>query len=485
MNIEILIDHINKERGIHLSAGYYREIQTWMDWWRGFYKPFHQFFELGVDGHKIERYLYTLKMGKKVCEDWASILLNDKTTVTVDDTPSSLFLQGTEEEHGAGGIFGANAFWRRGNELVEKAFASGTGAVVLRGRGLKLSGESIVSDSGAKLGMEFLPAEGIIPLTVRNGEIVDVAFASEVLEGGQTYIYLETHALEKGGYVITNRYFKEEKGAMTEALLPDGVAGVIHTGSDIPLFAILRPNIVNNVDESTALGVSVFANAVDNLTGVDLAYNNFCRDLKLGGKKVFVNQELTKRDEHGNIITPDDVAQQLFTVVGDKALGDGKDLIQEFNPTLRVQENADAVQAQLDYLSFKVGLGTKHYQFNGGSIVTATQYAGDKQELIQNASKHYIAVEAFLAALVRAVLSAGKMFCGQSVNPEAKVSVQFEDSYIIDKESERQRDLQEVRDGIMQKWEYRVKWYGETEKKAKSMIPAERSNDDWMGFKEE
>lgn len=485
MNIEILIDHINKERGIHLSAGYYKEIQMWMDWWRGFYKPFHQFTEVGADGNKIMRKLYTLKMGKKVCEDWASILLNDKTTVTVDDTTSSLFLQGTEEEHGTGGIFGANAFWRRGNELVEKAFASGTGAVVLRVRGLKLSGESIVSDSGAKLGMEFLPAEGIIPLTVRNGEIVDVAFASEVLEGGQAYIYLETHALESGGYVITNRYFKEEKGALMEAALPEGVAGVIHTGSDIPLFAILRPNIVNNVDESTALGVSVFANAMDNLTGVDLAYNNFCRDLKLGGKKVFVNQELTKRDEHGNIITPDDVAQQLFTVVGDKVLGDGKDMIQEFNPTLRVQENADAVQAQLDYLSFKVGLGTKHYQFNGGSIVTATQYAGDKQELIQNASKHYIAVEIFLAALVRAVLSAGKMFCGQSVNPEAKVSVQFEDSYIIDKETERQRDLQEVRDGIMQKWEYRVKWYGETEKKAKSMIPAERSNDDWMGFKEE
>ena len=58
----------------------------------------------------------------------------------------------------------------------------------------------------------------------------------------------------------------------------------------------------------------------------------------------------------------------------------------------------------LDYLSFKCGLGTKHYQFNAGSIVTATQYTGDKQELIQNAAKHYIPVEAALKAVVKDAL---------------------------------------------------------------------------------
>lgn len=135
---------------------------------------------------------------------------------------------------------------------------------------------------------------------------------------------------------------------------------------------------------------------------------------------------------------------------------DVKSLVYEFNPSLRVSENKDGVQAMLDYLSFKCGLGTKHYQFNAGSIVTATQYMGDKQELVQNAAKHYITVEAAIKAVVRAALWIGKDVIGLPVDPETDVTVQFEDSYVIDKESERLRDQQEVRDGLLQKWEYRV-----------------------------
>jgi A118 family predicted phage portal protein len=190
-------------------------------------------------------------------------------------------------------------------------------------------------------------------------------------------------------------------------------------------------------------------------------------------------------DAEGNIVTPDDVMQQLFVQVGDALVDEnGKQMaVQEFNPELRVQENKEGIQSQLDYLSFKCGLGTKHYQFNAGSVVTATQYMGDKQELIQNAAKHYIVIERSLKALVRAILWAGKEILGQSVDPEATVTINFEDSYIIDKESERLRDLQEIRDGIMQKYEYRVKWYGEDEATAKKMIAQQLSNDELMGFR--
>ena len=479
MNISAVIDFINRERGANISGAYYRHVQAWLDWWAGFYKPFHSFTELGVDGKRIHRKLYTMKMAKKVCEDWAAILLNDKTTIIIDDKTSSRYLQGDD---GTGGVLGENQFWQRGNEFIETTFASGTGATVLRVQGMKVS-EGRVQPGEGCIELDFLPALYVIPITVRKGQIIDAAFASEVLENGEKYIYLETHILEGKEYTITNRYFKIENGALEEQTLPPGIAPVVHTGSDIPWFSILRPNIVNNVDPFAAMGVSVFANAIDNLMGVDLAFNNFCRDFKLGGKKVFYNKSLTKTDQDGNTITPDDVAQQLFTVVGDELLtADDNTLIHEFNPAIRVQENTDGLQAQLDYLSFKCGFGTKHYQFNAGSIVTATQYNGDKQELIQNAAKHYIAVETYIKSLVRSILWIGKNICGEPVDPDTLVKVNFEDSYIIDKESERLRDQQEARDGLMQKWEYRVKWYGEDEATAKNMAGAERSDNEYMGF---
>jgi A118 family predicted phage portal protein len=310
-----------------------------------------------------------------------------------------------------------------------------------------------------------------------------VPFVSETIEKGKPYLYLEIHELMGGEYVITNRYFKAENEQLTEEPLPQGIAPVVHTGTDIPLFSIITPNIVNTFANANGLGMSIYAHAIDNLMGVDLAFNNLCRDFKLGGKKVFYNQSIIQTDADGYQVAPDDVMQQLFVQVGDEMLSENgqQKAVQEFNPTLRVTENKDGIQGQLDYLSFKCGLGTKHYQFNSGSIVTATQYMGDKQELVQNASKHYIVIERALKQLVRAILWAGKEILGQPVNPDAKITVNFEDSYVIDKESERLRDLQEIRDGLMQKWEYRMKWKGEDEDTAKSMAAETPVKDNLFG----
>ena len=41
---------------------------------------------------------------------------------------------------------------------------------------------------------------------------------------------------------------------------------------------------------------------------------------------------------------------------------------------------------------------------------------------------------------------------------------------IIDDEAGRERDRQDVRDGLLNDWEYRVKWYGETAEEAKAAL---------------
>ena len=471
MQVKTVVNYLNKTYGYNLNSNYYDKIDTWADWWKGFHEPFHRFREVGVDHGIKDRELYTLKMAKKVCEDWAAILLNEKTELVLEDEASAIFLQGKD---GTGGVFGQTDFWTKANELVEKAFYSGTGAVLLRLKNMKLLNDTVRPDATTNIALEYLTAQHIIPLTVRSGRITEAAFVSDVLDKGANYIYLEQHLLEADGYVVHNAYFKQKNDQMEPVPLPDGVAEEFHTKSTIPLFAIIRPNIVNHFSDNLGLGMSIYADALDNLKGVDLAFNNFCRDLKLGGKKVFLNKSLLQVDERGNTITPDDVAQQLFTTIGDEVTMEDNTLIHEFNPDLRTEANKEAIQGQLDYLSFKCGLGTKHYQFNAGSVVTATQYMGDKQELMQNASKHYIAVERFLQQIVRAILWAGKEVLGESVDPDTQITVNFEDSYIIDKESERLRDQQEVRDGLLNKWEYRVKWYGEEEATAKAMV-AEQS----------
>lgn len=420
MDIRAVIGVLNKELGVNMTADYYNHIEEWRQWWAGYVKSFHKFSETTDTGKKKERTLYSLRMAKKICEDWAACLLNEKTQIVLKDEASSEFLQGPEEEQSTGGVFGAISFWDEANSLVEKAFYSGTGAFVMKLDGL-LAGQdgAVLTSPEASIRMEYLPAMNIFPITVRYHQITEVAFASENTVRGQKYVYLEIHTLENGLYVIQNRYFKSNGGALTPAPLPEGVAERINTGSPYPFFAIIHPNIVNPYDNNMGLGCSVFSQAVDNLKGVDIAYNNFNRDLWLGGKKVFYSRELTKTigvDNDGKPIylAPDDMLQQLFVSVGDEITEDKK-LVHEFNPDLRVQDNRDAVQAQLDYLSFKCGMGTRHYQFSNNmraAQVTATQYTGEKQELKQNAAKHGIVVEQALQSIVRAILWAGKNIWG-------------------------------------------------------------------------
>ena len=56
---------------------------------------------------------------------------------------------------------------------------------------------------------------------------------------------------------------------------------------------------------------------------------------------------------------------------------------------------------------------------------------------------------------------------GESVPDEGNVRVLFDDSIIQDTEAEKERDMKEVAAGFMQAWEYRVRWYRESEETAR------------------
>lgn len=466
MNISSVIDYLNKTYGYDLNSSYYGCIAEWTNWWAGFYEPFHQFTEQRERGC-IKRRLYCMRMGKKVCEDWASLLLNDRTRIDAGKENQG-FLQGQNEIEG---IFREISFWLRENELIERAFATGTGAAVLRFENVLFENGAVAPDDKSRICVDYLTAENIIPLTVTPHGVQDVAFATDIVSGGKVCTYISIHRLEDGEYTIQNACFSEENGALKPIELPKGMPESYRTGSDVPLFSLISPNIVKNIRGGDGLGLSVLANATDQLKGVDLAYNNFCRDFKLGGKKVFYDQSLTRTDAQGNVITPDDIAQSLFLQVGEgDALDESRKPITEYNPSLRVEENTAGVQAALDYLSLRAGLGTKHYQFNGsGSVVTATQYTGDRQDLIQNAAKHCIAVEKHMQQLVRALLWAGKNVLGRDVNPDAPVTVEFDDSYIVDKETQKAQFWQYVIAGKFPFWRYLVRFEDYSEDEAKEI----------------
>ena len=121
----------------------------------------------------------------------------------------------------------------------------------------------------------------------------------------------------------------------------------------------------------------------------------------------------------------------------------------------------------LNFLSTRVGLGENRYKYDASGITTATQVISENSAMFRNAKKHEIIIDAALRGLVDTIIYAASTFAGATVKQDATVKVQFDDSIIEDKNAERERDRQDVAAGLMAKWEYRVKWYGETEEQAK------------------
>ena len=124
-------------------------------------------------------------------------------------------------------------------------------------------------------------------------------------------------------------------------------------------------------------------------------------------------------------------------------------------------------------LSFKAGLGTKYYEFNGSSVVTATQYVGDRQDLIVNANKHRKNVDDFVSGIGRAILLIGRILFKEPVTEDCIVKIADKDGFMVDTETAKQEFRQDIAQGIRKPWEYRVKFLGETEEKAKSMVKDE------------
>lgn len=497
MNITQFIKYLNKHKGYRIEGSYYARIDIWKQWWMGYVPQIHELKECGADGAVHTRRMASLRMPKHACEDWASLLLNDKTTATIGDDASARWLLGNEDQ--TGGILRDLEFWPNANDLVELAFRSGTGAFVLGVEGMTVQDGAVISNPAAKLRLDYMPAEYILPLTVKGGKVVDVAFASEVYENGRSCIYLQTHKLENmpGGdrqYRISNEYFVAE-GESTEnpsyqpTKLPEGMAASFTTGSSLPWFALFSPAKVKNVDGGPGLGMAVFCEAMDEAALVDLAFDNYHQDIFLGGKKVFYSGRLMKTYVNSKgeevRIPPDNIRRQQFHLLDENTDPDADKAWHEYNPDLRVDDNSKAVQDGLNYFSFKCGLGARRYRFEAGTVKTATEYNGDRQDMVQHANRHQIGIEAALIQIFRAMLWAGKNVLGEQVDPDTTITINFDDSYITDAETRRRQDKEDALDGFIPKWRYNMTWRGMSEADARAAVQEaadEGKSDDALTF---
>lgn len=402
----------------------YSHILEWLEWYQNDVEKFHKYKVFnGVVTKEEER--YKLGMAKKVCEDWANLLLNEKVAIKAGNYEKRL------QE-----VLDNNNFLVRANQLIEMAFALGTGAIVEY-----LDGEEVMID--------YIRADMIYPLSWDNGDITECAFGSVRLIDGKEVLYLQIHRLGKADneedsehYYIENKYIDRKESKELDP--PEGVIPLVSTGYDKPLFQIITPNICNNIDLDSPLGVSVFANAIDQLKGCDLVYDSYMNEFVLGRKRILVPISFAKMQmEKDGVAAPafDASDTVYYQMPGDR---DSNLKLTEVDMSIRANEHELAVQRSLDVLALKTGLGTGRYQFDSSGVKTATEVISDKSDLYQNRQKNAIIVNAALIDMVEAIafLDAGK---------EVEVSIDFDDSIIEDTNTTIDKNIKLVQGGLRSK----------------------------------
>jgi hypothetical protein len=414
----------------------------WLSWYQGsdsFYK--YQVLMPNKTYKTIER--LSMNILSKVCADWASLLLNEKTLITIADTALNTKFQELVTD---------TSFTTNVQQFLERVFAIGTGALVFG------------STVDQKPQISYVDGTRCFVAETQNGVPTKAAFTVDYPQAGKDAVLASVHSQGK----IENYIFDQKGNSITTEKFDIKATETPTTQS----FVWLKPAISRRDSWSTTFGQSIFATATDPNKLLDLVFDGYANEFLLGRKRIFLSQDILtwKKDEKGVARPTFDLRDGVFHILPDMSGGNGEggvqDKIKEVDMELRQEEFSNAIQDALNYVSANCYLGNHYYKFNAATgQATATQVIMENTDLFRNIKKQENALEPLLKQAVVSLMA----IAGSKIKL-SDVTITFDDSIMIDEEGEKNSDRQDVRDGLMSKVEYRMKWYGETQEQAKKAV---------------
>ncbi len=322
-----------------------------------------------------------------------------------------------------------NRFEVRYREQLEKTSAMGTAGayIYLKDAELVKKGKKDKATvRGGEIRINYCDADCIIPLTVDNGLITECAFCGTNISKGKETTTLVIFVAENGRYKAETVVFDKE-GQITDST-------ILQLGEQKP-FAIMSNAEVNNLEDMEGYGLPKIYNAIPLFKAVDLCYNLFFGDLSKSEKIVFINELLScvRQGADGKLdLTPQQ--KEIFIMLGER-LPEQKEIIYEYNPTIRIDDITKCFELVFSLLSMQFGYGSKKYTFENGQIKTATEYIGERQDAMQELNKQRKNAEYYITDLIHAAMWFANQFQGTSYNLEEELLVEFDDSYIEDKQA--------------------------------------------------
>lgn len=323
---------------------------------------------------------------------------------------------------------------------------------------------------------EFVTADRFVPLAFSaDGRLTDVIFIdTKKISSSSFYRRLERHELTQGGLHIQNTAYYS--GSADNLGTPCPLASVIEW-ADLPEdvvyptdrvdFGYYRNPIKNEID-GTFCGVSIYESATELIKKADIQFGRLEWEFESGERAIHVDvtalqPALTSSGDRKKRFEAPKLNKRLYRGLNLEA--ENGDLFKEFSPEFRDDSIINGLEQMKRSIEFNVGLAY-------GDLSDVQQVEKTATEVKHAKQRKYNRVNAIETNLKKCLedFCYGVAFYNALANSGYEFVCTFSDSILTDEESERKQDIQDISLGIMQPFEYRMKWYGEDEETAKKMI---------------
>ena len=355
-------------------------------------------------------------------------------------------------------------------------------------------GTVFIKPNGESLDV-FTPADVMI-VDYDNQEIKGIIFKDSYTVGRKYYTRLEYHRFVETTvdgvttypYYVSNRAYVSKspqsignkidlKQTKWADLMADTPPILKANGEklDGPLFGVLRTPQANNVDISTPLGLPVFAEGIEELGDIDVAYSRNAGEIKDSQKIALLDDRLLMPSGTPvSAMSPRGMENRrnemkLPHYVKNVFGQDEKEFYQEINPQLNTDARLAGINALLSQLSYKCGFSSGYFVFNEKTgMVTATQVEADGRRTIQFIKDVRDKLEDCLNGVIYALNVFADLY---DLTPVGVYETTYDFGDITyNREEDRARWWQYVVQGKVPAWLFFVKFEGMTEEDAKAMV---------------
>ena len=241
-------------------------------------------------------------------------------------------------------------------------------------------------------------------------------------------------------------------------LSPDTTIYDVHNA----FFQYIRPFGANYADDNSPLGVSIYGNALETLHAIDIVFDSFVREFRLGKKRIIVPARMIRKvvdPTTGKQVRYFDATDETYEALSTDDPDNLK--IQDNSVELRVDEHVAAMNAFLNIFCLQVGLSAGTFSFDASNgLKTATEVVSENSKTYKTVKNFQNQIKPAIEHLVDAIISVAALYDvrtedGQSVATLAargyETKVSMDDGITQDRQTNINEGITLVGAGLMSK----------------------------------